>query len=239
MEPSNKSVHASFQLFIPLVVSMLSAVFVPVIAIRYSYDLLFTAAAWIGFLLLLATSGFLWRTSRKENAAIIHHAIDLGMVLGLLWIIEIGINNFIAPGLPARDIIDNIFWAVIALLLFVYTVIGSYREDRIRTGIRVGAWMGIISGIFACFMALSMIVFGMHFIVQDPLNVAEWTLRAGDSNAPTMAAFFAYETLAGAFLHLIVLGLFMGILLGVFGGTVGKVAKQAGRWIRRLSRTIS
>jgi len=71
-------------------------------------------------------------------------------------------------------------------------------------------------------MALSMIVFGMRWITQDPLNIAEWAVRGAQSEAPSMAAYFAFETYAGAFLHLIVLGLMMGLLLGLIGGLVGK-----------------
>ena len=74
-------------------------------------------------------------------------------------------------------------------------------------------------------MALSLIVFGMRFIAQDPLNISEWAVCRADSGAPTMAAYFAYETFAGAFSHLIVLGIVMGCLLGLLGGSIWKINK--------------
>jgi hypothetical protein len=182
-----------------------------------------------GFLILLAASACLWlygrRTSRLGNAAVIRRAVPAGIVLGLLWVVEISINNFIATPLPARDIIDNIFWAIIALSILALSSFHAYRTDRFRSGVEFGAWSGFVSGTLACCMALSLIVFGMHFITQDPLNVAEWAARRTDSVAPTMAAYFAYETFAGAFLHLIVLGILMGGLSGLLGGTIGKVIK--------------
>jgi hypothetical protein len=52
---------------------------------------------------------------------------------------------------------------------------------------------------------------------------------AAYSTAPTLAAYLAYETLAGAFLHLIVLGLGMGVLLGVAGGALGAWRNVRGR----------
>jgi hypothetical protein len=53
-----------------------------------------------------------------------------------------------------------------------------------------------------------------------------------------MASYFAYETFAGAFLHLTVLGIGMGALLGVVGGVVGKFAKTAFR-LTGLSRSTN
>jgi len=45
--------------------------------------------------------------------------------------------------------------------------------------------------------------------------------------APTMAAYFAFETLAGALLHLTAAGLAMGFVLGVAGSLLGKAANRA------------
>jgi hypothetical protein len=74
-----------------------------------------------------------------------------------------------------------------------------------------------------------MIVFGMHFITHDPLNIAEWAVQQAGNNTPGMAAYFAFETFAGGFLHLLVLGIVMGALLGVAGGVIGKSASLVWR----------
>jgi hypothetical protein len=47
-----------------------------------------------------------------------------------------------------------------------------------------------------------------------------------------MAAYFAFETFAGAFGHLIILGAVMGCLAGVIGGCVGKGIRLITRWKR-------
>jgi uncharacterized membrane protein len=60
--------------------------------------------------------------------------------------------------------------------------------------------------------------FRMRFILQDPLNVSEWAGLGTSTQAPSMAAYFGFETLAGAFGHLIALGIAMGAFLGVRGG---------------------
>jgi hypothetical protein len=219
-----------------LTITVFSTILALIIAFKYGYNTISIAGSVVGFLILLATSGFLWvydkRTSQMGNSLIINDAIMVGIILGILWIVEIGINNFIAPPLPARDIIDNIFWAIIAFSIFVFSALCAYRAGSIRVGIVVGIWSGFVSGLLACCTALSLVVFGTRFVTQDPLNVAEWAVRGTDTNAPTMAAYYAYETFAGAFLHLIVLGVFMGLLLGLLGGTFGMVIKASCRWIR-------
>jgi hypothetical protein len=94
----------------------------------------------------------------------------------------------------------------------------------------------MVSAVFASSMALSMILFGMHAITQNPLNISEWAERSIESNAPTMAVYFAYETMAGAFLHLAGLGIIMGMLSGMIGGMVGKAMKVTQKeWYKRAN----
>ena len=219
-----------------LAFSVFSLALVPLIAALYSYSILTIAGSGIGFIVLAATAGLLWLYRERFDVAgkneVFSQATPVGIALGLLWVVEIGINNFIAPTLPQRDIIDNIIWAVIALAILALAIAAAYRAKSFVQGIRAGAWSGFVSGLLACCMALSLIVFGMRFIVRDPLNIAEWEALGrtvpgtAGSRAPTMAAYFAYETFAGAFLHLLVLGLGMGGLLGVLGGLIGKAARR-------------
>lgn len=217
--------------------TVLNELFVLVIVLRYSYNRLTLVASAVGAIILLALSIFLWRynqqTSRQGRHPVVSQASAVGAVLGGLWIVEISINNFIAPPLPARDRIDDSIWAFIALTIFVFASLYAYRLASVRAGMLVGAWSGLVSGVFACWMALALVVFGMHFITHDPLNLAEWAARSKTNQPTTMAAYFAYETFAGAFLHLIVLGLLMGALLGVIGGILGKGSKIIIRWLQQ------
>ena len=91
----------------------------------------------------------------------------------------------------------------------------------------MGTWTGFASGAVACLTALALVIFGMSLLLSDPVNLTEWANRAKGSTAPTMASYFAFETLAGAFLHLVALGVGMGFVLGVVGGALGKLAKLA------------
>jgi hypothetical protein len=60
----------------------------------------------------------------------------------------------------------------------------------------------------------------MRFLLADPYNVIEFAERGVAE--PNMATYLAFETMPGAFLHLLVLGLGMGGVLGTLGGGVGK-----------------
>jgi hypothetical protein len=223
------ALHAS--LYILLGILLLSAILVPVIAFRYAYDTFSRIAGGLGFILLLAAFGATWfitRTARRDEAPAALDRITLpGLALGLLWTIEIGINNFVAPPLPGRDTLDNSFWALIALGILIASVVAAYSSGRLKNGIAVGTWSGFASGAVACVTGLALIVFGMSLLLSDPVNLAEWANRAKGSTAPTMASYFAFETLAGAFLHLVALGVGMGFVLGVVGGALGKLAKLA------------
>jgi hypothetical protein len=219
--------HASLNLLLGIL--LLSAILVLVIAFRYAYDTSSRMAGGGGFILLLAALGVTWwvsRTARRDNApAALDRITLLGLALGLLWTIEIGINNITAPPLPGRDTIDNSFWALIALGILIASVVAAYSSGRLKAGLAVGTCSGFARGAVACVTALALIVFGMPLLLSDPVNLAEWANRAKGSTAPTMASYFAFETLAGALLHLVALGVGMGFVLGGVGGALGKLAK--------------
>jgi hypothetical protein len=71
------------------------------------------------FVLLLAMNLTLFLLKRKAADLNFFHqkSVTLGLLAGLLWTVEIGMNNILQPGLPLRDILDDLFWAVIALII--------------------------------------------------------------------------------------------------------------------------
>lgn len=156
--------------------------------------------------------------------------VKLGLLTGLLWTIEISVNNILRPGLPNRDIYDDLFWAAVALIIFFASTYYGFITKKITNGIQAGFWSGFASGAVAGVTALLFIVFGMSQILQDPLNISEWSLRGATSGTPNIAVYFAYQTLAGAVLHLILLGIIMGLLLGVIGGVLGKTGRSVLTW---------
>ncbi|MEI7661681.1 MAG: hypothetical protein WCK34_05780 [Bacteroidota bacterium] len=139
-----------------------------------------------------------------------------------MWTVEIGINNILRPGLPLRDIVDNVFWASIALFILMTAIYYTRKTGKISQGIISGFWSGLSSGAVACLTALILIVFGMNLILADPLNIREWSDVKANTDFPGMAVYFAFQTLAGAIMHLVILGAVMGLILGLIGGLTGK-----------------
>lgn len=180
----------------------------------------------LALILLTATTLLLWILKDKFSDDDQKRNVAIGLCYGLLWTFEIGINNLVRPGLPLRDIIDNIFWAIIALLILITAFRDAYRKNNILSGIKSGFWTGFSSGAVACLSALILIVFGMKFILLDPLNIREWNDLKATENSPGMDVYFAYQSFAGALMHLIILGAIMGLLLGFAGGVSGKILRR-------------
>jgi hypothetical protein len=218
--------------------TIVGMILVAIVGLQYSYETSSIIETASGFFLFFVIAGSLWlfrnKISRHLNSINGIGIACFGIVLGLLWVIEIGINNFMTPPFPARDLIDNIFWAVIALLILILSAILAYRNNSFVRGLEAGLWSGFVSGLLACCMGLLLIVFGMRFILKDPLNISEWAAQGASSHALSMAAYFAFETLAGAVGHLLILGIGMGSLLGALGGCAGKGFKSLVRFRKEL-----
>jgi hypothetical protein len=177
----------------------------------------------LSIIMLSAIAFLLWNQRGKYLDDLQKKNVTIGLLIGLIWLIEISINNFIRPGPPLRDNIDNILFSIIAVLIFINAVKDAYHTDTFSDGLKAGFWSGISSGAVACISALALIVFGMKFILLDPLNQKEWANVKETSGSPGMDVYFAYQTFTGAIMHLFVLGALMGIFLGIFGGLAGKI----------------
>ncbi len=164
------------------------------------------------------------RTRSASGARVLRTSVILGVVLGLLWVVEINYNNLLTPPVEVRDPVDDIFWAAIALGIFALAVWSSRGTRSFSQGIFSGFWSGTVSGLIACLMGEILVVFFISLVTRDPVSVQEWNDFGASSGAPDITTYFAYETLAGALLHLFVLGMIMGVLLGALGGAVGKGA---------------
>lgn len=181
------------------------------------------AGCLISILMLTAMLFLLWRFKEKLTNSLQKRNVAIGLCIGLLWTIEISINNFIRPDVPLRDNIDNIFWTVIAILIYVNAVREAFRTNSFTDGLKSGFWSGISSGTVACLTALALVVFGMKYILLDPLNLKEWEDVKNAASSKEMSVYFAYQTFTGAIMHLFILGAFMGLTLGVIAGLTGNI----------------
>jgi hypothetical protein len=183
----------------------------------------------LSFIALVIIIVFTLKFQSKLDRHFSSKAASFGLWIGLLWTIEISVNNFIRPGLPLRDTVDDIFWGLIACAILYLSIADSFQTNKISIGIKSGFFSGLSSGAVACLTALLLICFGMPLILKDPLNIKEWTDLKEKTHYPNMAVYFAYQTLAGAMLHLMVLGGLMGLLLGIIGGMIGRTLNIFGK----------
>ena len=184
----------------------------------------------VSFILLATTLFLTWRFRNKLVDDRQKRNVTIGLCLGLLWTVEISINNFIHPGLPLRDHIDNLFLVVITFMILARATLDAYLSGKILPGIKSGFWSGMASGAVACFTALALVVFGMHFLLSDPLNIKEWADVKATAYTPDMAVYFAYQTFAGGLMHLFVLGMSAGLILGSAGGLIGWAMRKIAGW---------
>ena len=180
------------------------------------------AGCLIALFMLTATTFLHWRLKERFISDLQTRNVAIGLGFGLLWTIEISINNFIHPDIPLRDNIDNIIFSVIAILIFMKSTWDAYLHNNLYDGLRSGFWSGISSGAIACLTALALIIFGMKYILLDPLNLKEWSDIKSESKSSGMDVYFAYQTFTGAIMHLFILGALMGLVLGALGGVAGK-----------------
>jgi hypothetical protein len=176
----------------------------------------------VSIILMIAVLLSFWILRDKIINDLQKRNVALGLCFGLLWTVEISINNLIRPGLPLRDNIDNIFWAFIALLILITAIRVAYKTSKILNGVKSGFWSGIASGAIACLTALIFVVFGMKYLLMDQLNIQEWTDIKAEVDSPGLDVYFAYQTFTGAIMHLFILGAIMGLFLGIIGGLIGR-----------------
>jgi len=177
-------------LTILIVLAAIGLLLVAMVAALYSYDSLTGLESGGGFLCC-------WRqpwpygspaaSGAPERLYPRWSCILIGLVLGLLWAIEIGINNFIAPPLPARDIITSLLGSHRACDPWPLALWRARQTGQPAcVPLKPGPGGGFASGLVACLAALAMIVFRHGFITSDPLNLAEWSGRFLGRFAPTM-----------------------------------------------------
>lgn len=205
---------------------IISAVLVVIVYAWYpalQWSLNIEAAAILISLIILIVLILLVEKFKNKLSGKSKNNLHAGLCFGLLWTIEISMNNVIQPVLPLRDYLDNIFWGIIGVLILYISYKDAFDSKTIVAGIKAGFFSGFASGLVACLSALVLICFGMKLLLSDPVNIAEWAGMKGKTSYPDMASYFAYQTFAGAIMHLLILGIIMGVLLGIIGGLAGKL----------------
>ncbi len=184
-----------------------------------------TGATALSTLVLVAVVR--WLTSRHgvaHSRLVLGWGLGSGLVLGVLWMAEIGFNNLVPPSVStagSRSVVDNGTWAIVAVATFAVVVVVTARTRSWRCGVRAGAWSGVGSGLGAGLGGAFLLAFLRGFVERDPLMRAEWLHRAPGTD---LATYVTRETMTGVAGHLWILGAAQGVLLSMIAATLTALA---------------
>jgi uncharacterized protein (TIGR03435 family) len=171
----------------------------------------------------------LWRTRpvTPEDAAVLRLGTSYGIAIGVLWLVGVvGLNLRVGMG----------FFPVILsyALPLVAGVHGGVRLWRVRAGMRVGFWSGLISGVVAF---LGCMVFGYILAFVPGLPGAEIP-----AYHPYTAVEYQQENVAdslgGGSFQLFVFGGIFSVIGGTVGGLAGILLARTGRGAGEARRLL-
>jgi hypothetical protein len=196
-------------------------------------DLTVWAEAALTAVSAVALAALVWWLTRRggvlDRRLVLDRGLGSGLVLGGLWMAEIGFNNLAPPEVStasSRGVVDNVTWAIVGVVTVAVVVLVTARTRRWRSGLRAGVWSGVGSGLGAGLGGALLLAFLRDFVVRDPLMQAEHIERAPGVE---VATYVTRETMAGIFGHLWVLGIVQGALLAVVAATVTAAIIGLGR----------
>lgn len=155
------------------------------------------------------------RITTHEDFLVLHRGSCWGVVIGLVWTVEVAGGNLITPHqLGGR--IGSVAAVVAAILPAIAGASGSVETGRAGTGARIGFWSGVVSGLITFITAATVgylvVLFPGFPGVETPPNVAR-ALSAEES-----AAYNVGDYLAAGVSHLVLLGAPFCSAAGLVGG---------------------
>ena len=178
--------------------------------------LFLVAVLWYGVAAIRWT-----RVTNGEDVVVLHYGVRWGMVIGLTWIVEVFAGNVLMPHSP----IGLLATIVAAVLPVIAGAAGAAATGRIATGVRVGFWSGVVSGLIA-FVALA----GAGYVVAYfPEFLQDQDTLPDIGRAYTAAESVTYnigDYLASGVSHLLLVGALFGSVAGALGGAFGRMVRS-------------
>lgn len=173
---------------------------------------------WYGFAALRWT-----RVTTPADFMVLSYGARWGVVIGLVWIVEVVGGNVIVPHQLGASI--GVLSALVAAILPVVAgAIGAARTGRIGTGARIGFWSGVVSGLIT-FVALASVGFLVVNVpgfpgIETPRNVSR------PLTADELAAFNLGDYLAAGVNHMVLVGGLFGSAAGAIGGVLSRALRS-------------
>jgi hypothetical protein len=161
-----------------------------------------------------------WRlTGNDDSDSVLAAGLGLnwGLIIAIFWLIEMLAGNLF----DGKSSLVRIFYFGSSILAFGLPLFagiwGSRKSGRVRAGMLMGLWSGIVSGLLAFLILMTITYFFLNIMLRDPQNV----LQFQGSGARDLTTFVVGDSLAGATGHLVI-GPVLGSGLGLVGGVIGK-----------------
>lgn len=213
-----------------IVAGLLLCVFITAFsAIRYP-ELITPLAKHIGLMcagiLIYACAALLGTRPRsKRHALVLRLGTRWGIAIGVLWIVLYVSVNLVIPHRLGAGI--GVLLVLVALLLpFLSGAQGALKTGRIRDGIGVGFWSGLISGLLA-FMGLMAVGYILAFVpglpgAEIPSNNRAYTAREYEYANVS-------DVLGGSLGHLFIINGAFGVIAGLIGSCAAIRLERTGR----------
>jgi hypothetical protein len=146
-----------------------------------------------------------------------------GLLMGALWMVEILTGNLIAVGSGASIVVYRVSTLLAFVLPLVAGAVGAYSTQQVQSGIAVGFWSGLISGLIAFLTLMAVAYLFMGTLQHDPQTLHEYA----HSGERTLSTYIVGDFLVGGCSHLLLIGMVYGTIMATIGAVVGKAAAAA------------
>lgn len=178
-----------------------------------------------GVLIYALAAVFATRPKNERHAWVLRIGTKWGIAIGTLWTISYLCANLVIPhGLGAEIGVMLMFAAF--LLPLASGSHGALKTGRIRDGIGVGFWSGLVSGLIT-FLGLVAIGYVLAFVPGFP------GAEIPSSNHVYTAREYEYanvsDVLGGSFAHLFLINGALGVICGTIGSCAAILLERTGR----------
>lgn len=163
----------------------------------------------------------LTRAETRDDFVVLHYGARWGVVIGLVWIVEVVGGNVILPNSPI-----GLLATLTAVILPAFAgAAGTAVTGRISTGARIGFWSGVVSGLIT-FVALASVG---YLAASHPEFLHDQEIPPDIGRAYTAAELATYnlaDYLAGGVSHLFIVGALFCSAAGALGGLFGRMVRS-------------
>src|SRR5690349_23293366 len=116
-------------------------------------------------LILCGIVAFLTTSPRTaEGADLLRLGTIFGVTSGAFWVVEIAAGNLVAVDSDVTHVVYRIATLIAAFLPLVAGVVAAYQTGRFRSGVIVGFWCGLVSGMIGFLALVSISYFFMRVL---------------------------------------------------------------------------